>query len=975
MKSRSYIDILEDMALNMEKIDENFILMKEQISEFKSEDKIKINFKDCHIAICPNGGLIAICKKRGYLDISKGSQINKNIIVMSQNAKRKIYIPIDWNYKYKYVINLEFNEKEQLYAICNDGSIFKINILNIKAEPKVSSELFKNEEIVKCKLYKNGFIALTVDGNIYQITDIKNPLPELIVPIKSLLDFSINIEFIIIPEENSRSRKLELLITNDKGDGVIQVIKSEEGKFGIMPVDIDSNKIAYKNINIIKNTSIETFVIEDNENFNQNKKNNDKDIETMGKIISMAISPLHTKIALYNDKGHIILFDSGLNYLDKTLFEIKGDFTDNEKNELKSIINFKEGYQFLFCGENNIALSGQRFIFLLNLESNDQYIYKIIEGHEIEAMQGSIFSKCISEIDGIRYLTNEGIFFISSIDKELYDICDTFSNSNNKKWMKCYMNSLNGIPNNEMTMRELTINLENVINNLLISAGNIFWTYNDKKEDKNNSQSNFEIYNKDKKEAQLFVLETAQFCKCFVKSDIFNFDKFLQYCKDIRIVNNLRNHTSKPKFITFNEYKHMEFNDLINIVMRNLNFGMAFEICNFLDYDDDIIYKKFCAYYIKKQKGIYSISEELKLFDFLKTKLQNCKKLPYLELAKKAFKYDKNTLGLKFLEIEKLKIAKIPQYMELKEWETALLLGESIYNSDIILLILDKLFKKEGIDKFLSVVSTHPKIQSGVIKYLSLNNSSEQIENYLKMIKNPEELFFYYLEKYFQTNQISERKKIISLAKETEKLITNAVNPNFEHKFYKNYLDNLSHDINFKNEIMKLNNEQKDKNILKNTDEISFDISLYDTYKFGVRGGVYDWIENQNKKFNFCHEGMTIMRCLSYGEINKLIAIEALLNKYNNNVKKVGISHLNLAEIFFKFKDYKRTEDNIKLINDSFYLGYRVDMLEFMDKYETALEIVIADKNNINRNNLINDILNRKPELKEKADELFKNQK
>ena len=58
MKSRSYIDILEDMALNMEKIDENFILMKEQISEFKSEDKIKINFKDCHIAICPNGGLI-----------------------------------------------------------------------------------------------------------------------------------------------------------------------------------------------------------------------------------------------------------------------------------------------------------------------------------------------------------------------------------------------------------------------------------------------------------------------------------------------------------------------------------------------------------------------------------------------------------------------------------------------------------------------------------------------------------------------------------------------------------------------------------------------------------------------------------------------------------------------------------------------------------------------------------------------------
>ena len=224
MKKKSYNEILEEMYLNMDKIDNNFILMKEQISEFKPEDQIKINFKDCHVAICPNGGLIAICKKKGYLDISKGSQINKNIIIMHQNAKRKIYIPIEWNYRVRWIVNLEFNYKEQLYAICNDGSIFKINLLNRKAEQKITNELFKTEEIEKCKLFKNGFIALTVDGNIYHIPNIKNPVPELIVPIKTLLDFSNNIEFIIIPEENSRSRKLELLITNDKGDGVIQVL-------------------------------------------------------------------------------------------------------------------------------------------------------------------------------------------------------------------------------------------------------------------------------------------------------------------------------------------------------------------------------------------------------------------------------------------------------------------------------------------------------------------------------------------------------------------------------------------------------------------------------------------------------------------------------------------------------------------------------------------------------------------------------
>ena len=971
MNEKSKIEILEDIGLNIERIEGNFILIKEQLSEFKKEDKIKINYKDCHVAICPNGGLIAICKKKGFLDITKGSKINKNIIVMNQNGKNKIYIPIDWNYNNKWIVHFEFNNKEQLYAICNDGSIYKIDILNIKAVPKISSEFFKNEEIEKCKLYKNGFIALTVQGNIYQISDIKNPKPVLIIPIRSLLDFSNNIDFIIIPEEYSRTKKLELLITNDKDIGVIQVIKSEDGKFGLMQLDNDPDKMAYNNINVIKNDKIEVMIKENlDNNYNNNQEINKEENENnMGKILSIAISPSYKKIALYNNKGHIILFDSRLNYLDKTLFEIKGDFTEKEKNELKAVINYQDKYQFLFCGEDNIVLSGQRFIFIVNLENYTQHIYKIIEGHEMEAIHGTFFSKCIQEIDGLRFMTNDGVFFITNANRELYDICDTFSKSNNKKLLKCYLESFNDTTNDEILLRDLKKDLTNIINNLLIASANIFWNFKDKKE----SMNNYEIYNKEKKEAQLFVLEAAQYAKNFVKSEQFNFDKFLQFCKDIRIVNNLRNNLNRPKLITFNEYKKMDFNDLINKLMRNLNFGMAFEICRFLDYDNDIVYKKYCAYYIKKQKGNYSAKEELALFDILDAKLKKCKVLPYLELAKKAFKYSKNKLGLKFLEHEKLKIATIPQYMELNEWNTALKLGENIYNHDIILTIIDTLFKKVGKDKFISIVAKRPKIKCYVIKYLSSKKLAEQIKQYFNMINNPEELFFFYLEKYFQTKSISERKNYISLAKEAEKLITNTINPNFEHKFYKNYLDNLSNEINFKLDIM--NVESKETFSLRTSQDISFDISLYDTYKYAIRSENYEWLENKNKKFNLSHEGMNIMRCISYCESGKIIGVDNLLKKYNNNIKKLGLSYLNLAEIYFKFKEYKKAEENIKLINDTFYLDYKVDMLKFMDKYETALEIVIANKNNINRQNYIDEILSRKPELKEKANELLKNQK
>ena len=55
-------------------------------------------------------------------------------------------------------------------------------------------------------------------------------------------------------------------------------------------------------------------------------------------------------------------------------------------------------------------------------------------------------------------------------------------------------------------------------------------------------------------------------------------------CKDIRIINNLRNHSLKPKYITYNEYKNMKSSkDLILKIMRSLNFGLAFKIAQYLE--------------------------------------------------------------------------------------------------------------------------------------------------------------------------------------------------------------------------------------------------------------------------------------------------------------------------------------------------------------------------------------------------------
>ena len=101
-----------------------------------------------------------------------------------------------------------------------------------------------------------------------------------------------------------------------------------------------------------------------------------------------------------------------------------------------------------------------------------------------------------------------------------------------------------------------------------LAAANIYWLEKD-------------IY-KDKKNIQLYILNASQFGKSFIAKDDFDFDKFVETCKDIRIINNLRNHSTKCRLITFNEYKNMNPKDLSKKLLRQQNYSLASEISNFI---------------------------------------------------------------------------------------------------------------------------------------------------------------------------------------------------------------------------------------------------------------------------------------------------------------------------------------------------------------------------------------------------------
>ena len=930
------IDIL---GTNFRKMDEKMSFVKEQLSKFEKNEKLNINFKKCHVAISPNGGYIAICKKKNFEDEDEYSKLHDYILVMHQDGKTKYYIPIDWNYENRWIITFDFNEKEQLFGICNDGSIIKFDIINLKPVKKTTIEYFQTDNIEQAKFFENGFMALTEKGIFYLVKDIKKPELKKFFPMKEILGFSNNIEFLIIPASNSKSKNIELLITNEKGTGVIHIEENINNEY-----KNEDNRESIKGISIIITDKIEQYIF--NKNYEENKNN-------LGKILAMAISPSYSQIALYNNEGSVFFFHSTIDQdlskfpRMKVKYEINKNLQEKELNEQKETLNYKDGYQFLFCGEDAICLIGQLHILLINTFEKT-IDYKINEIEDLNAPpEDFYFCKCLSECDGLRFVSNKGVFFIKKVPNELYEICFPNNNTPSKKLLNAYNSALNKQGNSEMEIREISSVLSSAINNLQIAAANIYWLEKD-------------VF-KDKKSIQLYILNAAQFGKSFIGKDDFDFDKFVETCKDIRIINNLRNHSTKCRLITFNEYKKMNPKDLIKKLLKQQNYSLASEISNYLDYNSKRVYQSYAISNIKRLPQNCTLSQQEKLYNELISKFQGVQNISYIKIAKKAFKYEKYEIGLKLLDNEKSILIKIPQYIKLKKWDKALELALETFDNNILNAVLAKILKNESVTVFISIVSKYSKAKFAVIEFLS-KKAPDQLEYYLKELKNNEGMIYYYLEHFFNSNSIEDKKKYVKLAKDFEK----SLDSTFDHKFYRNYLECLEKSISFKNDCISQNNENNSQD--KNS---NFDDSIYDCYKLGIINGKENMVDSQNNKnFDLANKKLTLLKFRTYAEKGKFDEIENTINKLT--LKRLGVTPLNIAEIYLDFNKYDKAVEYIKQIVENDYFDYKVDMLQYMEKYEDALEVIISDKykDAEKMKQLVDEILTKRPDLKKKMEDL-----
>ncbi len=951
-------EALDNISTNFIEMNKDHIYMKQKITDFYKTNRIKIDFNYCHIAMSKNGGLIAICKKKNFLDTSVNSKLNNYVIVMFQNAKNIYNIKIDWNYNKRWIVCLDFTEKQELYGILNDGGLFKFKYIERIKKEKVTCPKLKEEGIINAKLFRKGFIAYTNMETFRYVSDIKNQSSIVLCEV-GIIKLSQNIDFLPISDENSESKRIELLIKNENGNGVLHIVqKIGDEKFQLNLKD--DKKMEVVGLNLILKGSPQPFIMENSEGKKDAKKKKEGDFpDGLGKIDALAISPSGKTVAFYNSQNKIgFIMKSTFDGVYQTIYfnHNEADFSKKENDEIKAVLEFKRGNQFLFCGEDTLVITGQRFVILSRANVGHAMPILIKEGSEILAIQGVLFSRCVSEIDGLRCLTSDGIYFIKKITKEFYDIFFPFSEANTRKLMKIYQKAFTTKYNSHKEVKALNY-LSDIVRELQLVAANIFWR----------EKENDEQY----KEIQLFLLKVAQYGKYFVDKDSFNFDKFNTICKDIRIINQLRNNEDNPLLITYEEYLTMNVPDIIDILIRYKDFKSAAQISKYLEYGTKKTLYKYMIERMKKQLKLaekYRLSslkeknnenEEEEIYKQLLKDIEQMQDISYVNLAKKAIKYGSEKFAMKLLDQEKSTLTKIPQLIELNKAINSLNICFDTYDFNIVSIVIKKISEKSNIDKnldekkFMEYICM-PELQehhSKIILFLKRYRPN-LLESFLLKTKNYNEYLYLKLEEFYNSEKFEKKKKIIEEIKKEIK--------NYDPKNVK-YIESLEKSLKFKKSCM-------DDNIIHYSEVEPFKKTINDCIVSGYQKEKANWIESQNKNLEYSNKKLYIIKFRSYLEKRRPDAIDAQLEK--TSLKKLGLTPLNMAEIYYDYKNYEKATEYLLQVKEREYFSYIIELYKSMNKYEEALEMIISDKENENKGLMVNEILRKEPKLKYYVDEL-----
>ena len=783
----------------------------------------------------------------------------------------------------------------------------------------VMADLFKEEPIQLVSYNEDGFFEITNEGFdwLNSIINLEN----------------IQILSIIGPKKSGKSFILNSLMKNNKG------FKYEELK-GIYawgkPIELNNgNKLI-----LIDSEGIEDF-----------ENNNNKNIVNLLKCISNLII-YHIKGEINNDiienftkiisiKDNIIISDNEINTLPNIIFSL-GNYINSEKKArdyVEEFLNKDEKIDDIIKYYPNIQY------YYIPLPILDEERIKDLEKEDISSLNPE-YMKVIEEIykenKNIKNkLNGNSLFYIiqnfieSCNNKEIYDVSQGLNNIYGVKARKILEEVLEDFKNEieKKTENNYPLNFDDIYKmfyELLDKETSNFCNKVEKLNPKYCGEFLNKLYKRMWGEIESIYKKNVSYFNVWLNNIYLEFEKNLNsisFEKNEQIKNYFSTYLNNYKNIS-NKFLEMPNNDfeknliqIYNNLNQNLIIDKFIKVSEKIEENLDNTFQKNISEMNNLKISMDKLNEELettKKFLEEKRKEKNEINHSYLELENKFDKISRESTikekeYLNNLEIENQRFQKMEKYYlsEIKEKENKIIKSE---------FEIEKLNKETNeLKKELSKVKN--ELNREIIKLnveietLRNNNTKSKIDlldiskpnlqTILKGVQNTFNDFKDRIEKIDKNNnEICDNKFYEYSIKEIENKV-------------KNWIEEIK---NYKNEELKLINENYEKEMIKTKEkieELSFEITKKN-YIIDEQNEMKNQFEvkiNESKnQFNHLNEMINSKEDLIK---NKDETLKAYEDKMNNNKNTIGDLEMKLNESIVEFKIKKdEVESIITLIDD-----------------------------------------------------------
>jgi hypothetical protein len=165
-----------------------------------------------------------------------------------------------------------------------------------------------------------------------------------------------------------------------------------------------------------------------------------------------------------------------------------------------------------------------------------------------------------------------------------------------------------------------------------------------------------------------------------------------------------------PVYITYREYKEIDAQDIISILIKYNNFQLAANISKFLDYSMKKVLNKYAIALMKREiddieKSLTKNATDKEIkerYETLFISLEKVQGISFMKLARKANKYGGKMLAKYLLEQEKSDLVKIPMLLQLKDnFEQTIQIAFESYDFNAVVKVMGSL-DQQNIVKILS---------------------------------------------------------------------------------------------------------------------------------------------------------------------------------------------------------------------------------------------------------------------------------